>query len=758
MLSKFKFFLLFVLVTLLTGTSTFAEVAPAAELPLAPAVAQRTPAIRPKVALVLEGGGAKGFAHVGVLKVLEERKVPIDMVIGTSMGSIVGAAYATGRSVDELEQLLASTKWEQLFSESAERRMVWYRRKAGRSGELFGDGKIGIRNGELVIPSALVQGQKIEPVLRLLFAKVPPNVDFNELPVPYRAVAADIETGEAVVLDHGNIALAARASMSVPTFFSPVQVDGHLLVDGGITNNLPVDVALAMGADVIIAVECKDHLKTRDKLAGPLAISEQILDMLLERTTQSALKLLRQQDVHIEMELGEYSSTSFGAASEIMALGERQARDLAATGVFDRLAVSAEEYSNFSLRRTTGGEYQPQIDFIEVNGVDGDQAARITKRFSPVIGEPLSRTDVSERIQRLHATGEFSKIGYQVVERDGKAGIVVTAEPKLWLRNYGRIGFSLDDNLDGQNNYSLAFDLRLNELNAAGAYTDLQLESGRSPRIYAEWYQPFGYRSPLFVAPEFELSREQLLIRADGELIAEFKRDELALALRSGYSFGELGEISAGWKWGRGEVDRTIGVPSITGTEFDIGEAFVFLDIDQYDHPDFPTEGYQFSARSNISRRDLGDDGNFEVTTLKGGVPITLGVTTLFLSAELARASDNLPGERYATLGGPFDISGYNRGALLFSNYAIYRAMLTRRVVQGGSSLFPLGGYVGMTAEFASLRSGVDGLVDQPTLFAGSLFVGADTPLLPVYLGVGASDEGERALFLNLGRIRGPRR
>lgn len=713
---------------------------------------------RPQIAVVLEGGGAKGFAHVGVLKVLEENHVPVDIIVGTSMGSIVGAAYASGRSIPEMEQLLSSTDWDNLFSEAADRREVWYRRKPGSAGEIFGETKFGIQDGQISFPSALVQGQKVEPLLQSLFSKVSEAIEFDQLPVRFRAVAADIETGEAVVLSRGSLALATRASMSVPAFFSPVQIGDRLLVDGGITNNLPVDVALAMGGDVIIAVECKDYLRSKDKLASPLAVTGQILDLLLERSTQNSLKLLRPQDLHIAIEMANHSSTSFGSAKEIMSVGEKTARAVAEKGSLKRLSLDREGYRLYAEKRTDGTEYRPKLEFVRVENAVGDQADRIEKRFADKIGEFVDREVISEEILGIHKTGEFSKVAYRLVEEEGKVGLVVNAEPKNWLKNYGRLGFSLEDDFDGQSGYSLAVDARANELNALGAYANVQLEAGRSPRAFLEFYQPLWHDGAVFVAPDISISRQNLPVRAQGEIVAEYLKQEATFSAKGGYSFGEFGELSSGWRWGQGDIERRIGPPALDRAEFDIGELFTFLDIDQLDNVDFPAKGYRFSARETISREDFGSTHDFERSALSASLPLTFGNSTFLLSAEGSFASSTIPADRYSTLGGQFDISGYNQGTLLASSFWIYRGSFYRRIAEGGSSLFPFGGYIGATVEFASLRSGIEAIPDNSSLVAGSVFLGADTPLLPIYLGFGHSDDQESAIYLNVGRLHGRRR
>ena len=711
---------------------------------------------RPRVAVVLEGGGAKGFAHVGVLKVLEEMHVPVDFIVGTSMGSIVGAAYASGRSIDEMTQVLSTTDWDALFNEAPPRRLVQYRRKAGIEREIFGDKKIGIQNGEIVTPLAVVQGQNIEPMLQRLFGKVPASVSFDALPVPFRAVAANIETGEAVILKNGSLATAARASMSVPGFFTPVEIDGKILVDGGITDNLPIDVALAEMPDVIIAIECKDHLRTREKLAGPLAISGQILDLLLERNTQNALKLLRPQDIHIELELGEFGSTSFQNASQIMALGETKARDFAAK--FEKLAVPQSEYRIYAEKRISGGEYNPTLAFVRVDGVKGIQQTEIEKSLSTNISQPLDRKKIEKQISEFTETGDFQKISYDIEEKNGQTGLLVHVEPKTWLKNFLRFGFSLEDNFSGDNSYSLALETRLNDLNAAGGYADFQLEAGKFPRVFAELYQPIVEGSRFFIAPEVSLTRQDVPVREGDEVIAVFHRDEETLALKGGYSLGKYGEFSSGWRWGRGQIDRHIGDPALKTFDYNIGEAFGRMVIDQLDSPDFPTEGYRVGVTGIAGREGLGSDSDFEKTTAYGAVPFTFGQTTLLLNAEGGFAPADLPVQRYSVLGGFFDISGFEQASLAASNYWVYRSVLFYRVTAGGSALFPFGGYLGATSELSSLRSDIDRIPDRAHIISGSVFVGLDTPVLPVYLGYGQSDESSRSVYLTVGRIAGRRR
>lgn len=710
---------------------------------------------QPVIGLVLEGGGALGFAHVGVLKVLEEENIPVHVIAGTSMGSIVGAAYASGRSLEELEKVLAETDWDKLFDESIPRQLVDYRMKAGRDGELFGDSKLGVMDGEVILPTAIVEGQQIEPLLGKIFDRAPANCSFDDLPVRYRAVAADIETGQAVVLDKGNLALAARASMSVPGFFSPVEIDGRLLVDGGITNNFPVDVARSMGPDILIGVYFNLEPRKREKLKNPLAISAQILDFLLERSSAASRATMRPEDIIIHPDLREYSSTSFNSAREIMKAGEDAAR--AAIPRLRKLAVSQSEFRRWSQKRTAGAAYAPVIDYVRVEAPEPRKQA-IMDAVSVKLGEAYDRDGTAKQIEAIHQTGLYKKVTVDVEEKDGKHGLVINAQEKEWLKRYLRLGMALEDNFDGQSNYALALNGRMRDLNEAGGYLDVQLEIGRSPRLFGEFYQPLSSTSRFFVAPEFTVQRQELRIRQDGDDIAQYDRESAVLGLKGGVTFRRYGELTGGWRWGPGRLERQIGEPNLPESSYDVGEFFTRFVVDQYDSPDFPTQGYRLSAEGTASREGAGASDDFEQSRLSVGLPVTFGENTFLLNGEMGNSSNDLPSERSFSLGGFFDISGFNKNSLVADNYWITRAMFYHRFAKESSALLKFGGFYGMSFEYASLRTSIQDIGDMPDIVAGSAFVGFDTPLLPVYFGFGLNDESEQSFYLAIGRVGSRRR
>ncbi len=261
---------------------------------------------RPKICLVLSGGGARGAAHVGVLKVLEEYRVPIHCIAGTSMGALVGASYATGTTVAELEKVTHQISTELLFKEKPPRAELAMRRKSDDYRPYFGP-EFGIGDGKLKLPKGVITGVQLESVLRQL-SKAKGYYHFDDLPIPFRAVATDLVTGHAVVFSQGELANVMRASMSVPGAIAPAEFDGMMLVDGMLTSNLPVDAARAMGADIVIAVNVGTPLLKRDQLDGILGVTGQMLSILTEQNVQASLASLKSTDILITPELGDFST------------------------------------------------------------------------------------------------------------------------------------------------------------------------------------------------------------------------------------------------------------------------------------------------------------------------------------------------------------------------------------------------------------------------------------------------------------------
>jgi NTE family protein len=380
---------------------------------------------RPKIGLVLAGGGARGASHVGVLKVLERERIPIDYIAGTSMGSIVGGMYAAGMPPEEIERQLAAVDWDDVFHDKVDRRDRSYRRKTDDRLWLYGI-KPGYSDGRIKLPPGLVQGQKIGLLLTSLTLPVAEIESFDDLPIPFRAIAADIQTGEKVVLDSGNLAKAIRASMAVPAALSPVPWDGRRLVDGGIASNLPVQTVKEMGADIIIAIDLGEPLSEHELGESLLSIVDQLTAMLVRDNVERELAMLTDDDVLILPDLGDITSAQFERVAEAIPTGV-VAADLKIEELRELSLSEADYIAHVAARREPRSD-MPLIEFVtfENSSAVSDDfllgRLETTMRGDPIIGQPLDPRRMEQAINELYALDIFAHVAYELVEEDGRYG------------------------------------------------------------------------------------------------------------------------------------------------------------------------------------------------------------------------------------------------------------------------------------------------------------------------------------------------
>lgn len=720
----------------------------AAAEPLKKESLPKTTASHRTVGLALAGGGALGFAHVGVLKVLHEERIPVEIVAGTSMGSIVGAAYASGATLQEIETILTTTDWDALFSDGPPRRDVPTKDKTGRNRELLGDAKFGIVEGKLVLPTGILQGQKIRPVLQKLFYRYPVATDFNRFPVAYRAVAADIETGEPVVIDHGDLALATRASMAVPGVFAPVDFEGKLLVDGGVANNLPIDVVQHLGATHVIAVELYADLQKRDALTNPLAISGQMLSLLLAQNAALQRAKLKNTDILIEPVLKGYSATSFNKAAELVAIGEKAARDK--LNELRAFSVTDNEYREHEARRTKIPT-PSTIEFISVKNDSPLPDAIIKEHIKVTTGESFESASVQESVNSIYNLGGFSSVSTTQIEENGKRGLEFTTEKKPWYEQYLRVGLSLEEDFEGDSFYNFAAGLRTNDVGFNGGFTDINLRLGRVNLISGELQDPLTSGSNFYYYAEGFTDRRNILLRQNDDLLAEYQRSRTQGGVGLGYGFYEPYDIRAGYRRGVGEVTRRVGAPQLPDTDFDVGDLYTFLSYDDLDDIDFPKNGTLVRAGYSRSLDALGSTGNFSEFSGEVTKPFIINSTRIIYRGEFSVTEGNRPTGRSFTLGGFLDLSGYTQNSLLATSYHVNR-LIVLEPLDEGSSLLGYKLFAGASLELSSLLSSSDSIRDVGVISSGSVFLGANTPLLPVYVGVGTAEGGNHSFYLVVGR------
>jgi NTE family protein len=715
------------------------------------------PAARPRVCLVLSGGGARGLAHIGVLKVLEQLRIPIDCIAGTSMGAIVGGLYASGMSPEQIEAQVDSLNWQDAFRDSPPRRELAFRRKQDDQNFLVRL-PLGLKHGDVLLPRGLLQGEKLQQTLRALTLPYSDIASFDDLPTPFRAVATDLETGQGVVIDKGDLALAMRASMSAPGLFAPVESGGRLLVDGGLTENLPMEVARAMGADVLIVVDVTFPLQSREQLNTALSISNQMLAILVRRDADRQKALLRPGDTLIAPELGGTAPTDFATVTKSIERGEHAA--LAEASKLASLSVDEASYRAYLAKREGISTGEPVIRFVRVDEQSKPYEKTILATMQPLLDRPLDLDRLNARITEIYGLGDFETIDYSIVKEgegaDAKTGIEVHARRKSWGPNYVRFGLSLQDDFQGNSTYNAAARFLLTEINSLGAEWLNDVQIGTNPKIITEFYQPLSAERLWFVAPSLRVERRDLLVYANNTEIADFRIREAEADLDVGREFGNWGEIRFGLHRSNGASHAILGDPDLVAQNFSNGGYFFKFSYDRLDNFNFPREGQSFSVQWDGNRTDFGSDVNWDRVSADWLMARSRGRNTiLFWASGGTRLDGKIPPnalEDFYTLGGFLNLSGLARQSLTGPTYAIGRTVYLRKISRGGEGLLEFPAYLGVSFEVGNTYERRGDIGWGSARKDGALFLGLDTPLGPIYLGGGYDQSGNSALYLFLGR------
>lgn len=720
-------------------------------LPAAPASAVEPAAAaetqRPKIGLALSGGGARGAAHVGVLRVLEELRIPIDCIAGTSMGSIIGGLYASGATPGEIEAALVDMDWDHIFDDRPPRDERSFRRK--RDDDLYlVKARPGYSDGRIKLPSGMIQGQKFALALRELTLRAANTDDFDHLPIPYRAVASDIGTGRSVVLGTGDIALAMRASMAVPGVFAATVIDGRTLVDGGITDNLPVDVVRAMGADIVIAVDISTPLLPPEQVRNVLGITEQLTGILTRTNTERQIASLTAGDVLIVPDLGDIGSADFVRSAEAVATGRAAA--LTQRAALARLALSEADYRAHVAARRAAEPERPIVEFVRIDNRSRLADGMIGERLHIREGEPLDTAQIEKDIGSIYGLELFESVGYSVVEDDGRTGVVIQARERSWGPDYLQFGVALSGDARGDNSYNFGLAYLKTGLNPLGGELRTGVQLGSEPIISVDWYQPLDYTSRYFIEPRAaHLRRTYNVYSADGDRLAEYRVTANQLELGIGREIDVYGEARLGYRWRRGDIDREVGEAVLREGGFESGTVFGRLWVDRLNNAYFPTRGYAGKLEYALFRKEFGNDTDLDQLQASVSHFHTAGAHTFGLGAQLNTTLEGAAAvqDRFR-LGGFLHLSGYNQDAISGQHSALLTAMYYRRYAR----LRLLPWYVGASLEYGNVWEDRDDMAWDSGIAAGSVFVGADSPLGPLYLGYGHAERGRNAGFFYLGK------
>ncbi len=707
----------------------------------------------PRVGLVLAGGGARGLAHIGVLKYLEENNIRVQAIAGTSMGSIVGGLYASGMSAVEIEQIVSTLDWQKAFNDDAPRDQLTFRRKQ-EDYDFLARARLRFKDGRFRIPMGIVEGQNLNLMLHNLVSHASKVTDFDRLPIPYRAVATDIATGDAVVLDHGDLATAMRASMSIPSAFAPVDMDGRLLVDGGIAKNIPVDVVQAMGVDRLIVIDIGTPLSTRKQLenGGVISVIDQLTTILTRKNSEQQIALMGRDDILIMPALDTAGITTMGfdKAELAIQLGYEAARSM-----HEQLASLASPDAPESIAVRT--LRPPVIDRVEVH-TDAPVSSKLLRNMiSQRTGKRLDRDKLEEDITEIYGLDEFSRVDYEIERVDGHDVLAVKAIAHPAGISYLRMGINWEQDSRGDSEFGVRASWRQKGINTLGAewYTLAQL-GGRS-LFGTEFYQPLDLNRRFFVDAQYQYQQRLLNLSDDGEVRARILVDDHVVEIGPGMNFGNIAALRGGLYAGTSDTDIQIGSPLLSSNSQDDGGYFAELRYDTLDRAFFPGHGTRLRSHYAVGRDEYGAESDYRAWSTVAVLARSFGRNSITATARWSELDlDNskliLPSQVYS-LGGFLSLSGYTRDSLAGNYLAAANVVFYRRLNEQSFLPIDFPVYAGASIETGNVwlqRNAVDA---DDLLYAGSLFLGIDSPVGPVFLGVGMGENDQRALYLQIGRV-----
>jgi NTE family protein len=699
---------------------------------------------RPKIGLALSGGGARGFAHIGVLQWFEEHRIPVDYIAGTSMGGLVGGMYAAGMSPGEMRKLVGSLDWDDLLRGYPSFQQLSYRRKEDR---LYIPGPItlGLRRG-VNLPAGINAGMEIGLVFNRLTLPYDNVGSFDNLPIPFRCVATDLVAAEPVVLKDGSLSRSLRATMSIPGLFTPVEIDGKILADGGILNNVPTDVVKQMGADVVIAVDIGTPLGDKESLNSLFGVLNQTSGVA---TMENIRRNLRLADLLISPDLEKYTLLDFKANAEIADLGYKGAEQKAL--LLQKFGLSEGEWQQYlALRRSRILTEVPAPTFVKVEGAGSEAARAITKELGKFDGKPIDPQAVGKELNKVWGTGRFETLDYTWVRENGKNGMLIRAQEKTYGPPFLDLGLVVNNSATDDAEVNLLGRLTFYDFGRTNAEWRTDFSLGSRMLIRTEYFRPLG-ESRFFVAPNASYNTLQQNLFVGGDKIAQYRQKTGMIGVDLGYTLSERSQIRLGYSIGHLKGERTIGdpiLPDLSGTQ---SVATFSWNYFGQNSPQFPTRGLLFRSSASWFFKSPGATTGFPQAEAGAIYAHRLSERNiLFLNGAggTTFGHEASPFQKFA-LGGLFRLGGYGRGEFRGNHYLFGELGYLRRLYRLpsflGGSIYAGGWYDGGSAfdDFDLARYQMSG--------TGGLLV--ETRLGPIFFGGSWAEGGRGKLYFALGRI-----
>ncbi|HSA93570.1 MAG TPA: patatin-like phospholipase family protein [Terriglobales bacterium] len=696
---------------------------------------------RPRIGVALAGGSALGLAHIGVLKWFDDHHIPVDYVAGTSMGGLVGGMYASGYSPDEMRELVRATDWGRVFGPPTTYADLNFRRKEDQrvfANEL----ELGWRSG-LRFPPGFNTGQGVSLVLSRFAAPYAEMNTFDDLPTPFRCVAVDLVKREQVVFHQGSLLDALRATMSLPTVFPPVRVGGRVLVDGGLLNNLPVDVARKMGSDVVIAVELDTPPPTPESLESLLKVGRESLTTMIFANERRSLA---QADLVVSPDLNGLDSSDFERWQDLEERGYAAAE--AKARFLKTLAVSDAEWERYLEARRSRRRNMETPQRIEVRGAGGESAA-VRAELQPLVGQPFDPEHVEHSMDQLAGHGRFSTATYQQFQRDRRNVLEVTLHEKRYGPPFINWGLTIDGSQADDPRFGFGARITWLGLGVPSAEWRNDLNLGRASFLSSEYYWRVG-GGRWFLAPRAFVGREKQDVWDRSARIAEYNLDRVGGAADLGFVLGPTSEFRIGYELAHVDAFSTIGastLPELRGTHSSVRARWLY---DGTDSPTIPTSGVRGEISAGWVLDSPGATQAFP--TFQSRWLAARQVAPKYLLIGTAAGGSNFgrgtPVDAFV-LGGPLRLSALGRdelrgGSFYNGGLALLRTLSRDPTGLATRTYFVVGYEMG---------DAFDDAANANTFHDVALGLMGVTRLGVYYVGGSVGEQGEKKVFFRFGRL-----
>jgi len=716
--------------------------------PLASAAEAPHVAGRPRVGLVLAGGGAKGGAHVGVLKVLEELRVPIDCIAGTSMGALIGGGYAAGIPADELEKFLVSIDWKRVVGSQGRRDLEPIEQK--RSGPTYSnDFEFGLTPNGLQVPAGLVNTSNVEDLLRVYVARARLETDFDKLPIPYRAVATDMVSSSMVVFKEGDLATAMRASMSIPGAFAPVILDKMILADGGLVRNIPVDIARNLCADSVIVVNLVELPADPLKLQSATQLLARSMDVMIIANEELQLKSLKDGDVLINVEMGTITTADFERVPETVPLGVEATRKMAAA--LTRFSVPEAQYLAWRSGVTQSQKMEGKLAGVRFEGLERVNPEYLAQRQELKAGDSLDIVTISEEAQRISALQDFESVSYRLDGDRESPTLTWLPHEKRWGPNYLRLDLGAYASREGDVTFALYGRHVRTWLNPLGGQWFNEVQLGGESLLVSGFTQPLDTAHRFFVEPRVLFSRSLEDLFVNEERVARYTFKDFGGELDLGANVGRYGQARVGYVYDERETSVDIGAMLLPeGRQTDAGMRFL-AELDSRDSAFNPTRGVAMALEYLQSDESMGGDRDWERAEIGIGLAVPLRRDVFWVTVGAGSDLDSdLPGDRAFAVGGPGSFPGFEQGEMRVDDYWLANTSYLWKV----KDLLPIRNlslYAGIGLTGGEVNSRIDDS-DDGGLYGGSVFLTGRTLFGPLTVGVATTNTESWSLWLSVGR------